>query len=93
MLAIDPRREFLSIRISKLDKRILRCFEMKVGEGDARRMELDAEIEQLRSERDWMMRQIGQIPWNETSSWILRELSQGPAGGSAETSAAFRPIT
>ena len=93
MLAIDPRREFLSIRISKLDKRILRCFEMKVGASDGRRSELDAEIGQLRAERGWMMNQIGQIPWDETSGWVLRELSKGPSGGSAETSAAFRPIT
>ena len=54
MLAIDPRLEFLSRRIGKLDKRVLRCVEMKIGKSVAARAEIDAEIKLFaKSENGW----------------------------------------
>ena len=92
MLAIDPRREFLSRRIGKLDKRILRCFEMKTTASEAGREDLDSEIDLLRQEREWMIEQVGQVPNYEASAGILQRLSTWAPGGDANTSAAYRVL-
>jgi len=92
MLAIDPRREFLSRRIGKLDKRILRCFENKIGQSDAARAKLDTEIELLRNERAWMIDQVGKIQQHEASNGLLQRIPSWAPGGDANTSAAYRVI-
>ena len=92
MLAIDPRLEFLSRRIGKLDKRVLRCVEMKIGKSVAARAEIDAEIKLLREEREWMVKQVGQIPQYEAGAGILQRIQAWAPGGDANTSAAYRVI-
>lgn len=92
MLAIDPRREFLSRRIGKLDKRILRCFENKIGQSDAARAELDTEIELLRNERAWMVDQLGKVQQYETGNGLLLRIQAWAPGGDANTSTAYRVI-
>lgn len=89
---IDPREQ-ISRRIGKLDKRVLRCFEEKTTATPERRAELDEEVRELRAERAELLDVYGQIPRDEASNWVLRRFSQGPPGGSAETSAARRIVT
>ena len=93
MLLIDPRLEHISRRIGKLDKRVLRCFEMKTTAKDQRRLELDKEIQELRAERAELLEIRGQIPRHEASDRLLRSIQAGAPGGSAETSAARRLLT
>lgn len=86
MLLIDPRLEHISRRIGKLDKRVLRCFELKTTAGPRRRAELDNEIQALRDERAELMSCVESIKSDRTWEGLFLELGRGPIGGSAETS-------